>query len=69
MMTRSVRGSVGLFLRSMTATLVCIACAFIIYSGCCSAYEGIREVCFDDERAAVVLSRDYIKFFDFIFYF
>lgn len=69
MIKKSAEGSVGLFFRSMTATLVCIVCAFIIYSGCCSAYESIREVCFDDERAAVVLSREYIKFFDFIFYF
>lgn len=57
------------FFRSMFVTLGCIACVFVIYTGCCKAYESIREVRFDDDRAAVIVCRDYVKFFDFIYYF
>lgn len=63
------RADLSAFFRAMGMTLVCIGCAFIIYMGCCSSYEAIREVCFDDRRSAVTLNEEYFKFFDLVYYF
>lgn len=55
---------VNLFLRAATTTLVALLCLTIIYLGICRAYEQMRETCFADDRAAVILGDGYIKFFD-----
>ncbi len=56
------------FFRAFTMTMVCIGCVGGIYLGFCKAYESIRQTCFGDHRGAVVLSEEYVKFFDMEFY-
>lgn len=61
--------TLSVFFRTMAVTAVIILCFGVIYLGCVSAYEQTRSVCFGDTRAAVILTKDYIKFFDFHIYF
>jgi hypothetical protein len=55
---------VTIFFRSAAVTAVALLCLTGFYLGCCRSYEGVRQVCFDDRRPAVMLAEGYIKFFD-----
>lgn len=50
-------------------TSVCLICLSGIYLGCCKTYEEMRKTLFDDDRSAVIIGEEYIKFFDKEFYF
>ncbi len=63
------REALSVFFRTMAVTAVSIICILGIYLGCVNAYEQTRSVCFGDTRAAVILTKDYIKFFDSYIYF
>ncbi len=56
------------FFRAFCVTLICIGCVAGTYLGCCEAYDAIRKTCFDDDRGAVVIGEEYIKFFDLEIY-
>ncbi len=56
------------FFRAFFLTLISIGCICGVYLGFCRSYEAIRKTCFGDDRSAVILSEQYIKFFDFEFY-
>lgn len=59
------RKEIKAFLRAFFMTFVSILCVGGIYLGFCESYEAIRRTCFGDERGAVIIGEDYIKFFDF----
>ncbi len=50
-------------------TALIIGLIAFIYLGCVKAYTEIRKVCFNDNLAAVIISENYFKFFDFWIYF
>ena len=53
-----------IYLRSAAITAVGILCVAIIYFGFLVSYQEMRKACFSDDRRAVIISSDYIKFFD-----
>ena len=58
------RKSLEIYFRSAAITAVAILCIAIIYFGICASYQEMRRTCFSDERRAVIISANYIKFFD-----
>lgn len=63
--TRDIKAFFG----AMIFTGVCLACICGIYLGCCRTYEEMRKTLFGDDRSAVIIGDEYIKFFDKEFYF
>lgn len=58
-----------IFLRSAAVTFVAIICISVIYFGLYFSYEQMSRTCFSDDRSAVIVSKEYIKFFGFEFFF
>jgi hypothetical protein len=60
---------VKVFFKSAAVTALVIICFIGAYLGCCKTYEEMRKNLFDDHRSAVIIGREYIKFFDKEIYF
>ena len=54
------------FLRAFLMSSVILLCFSIIYLGMLFAYEGIRRNGFGEEVSAVEITREHIKFLDFV---
>lgn len=61
--------SFEIYVRTAVLTFVILVCTATLYLGICSSYEQMRKVCFSDERSAVIISEEYIKFFDYELFF
>lgn len=57
-----------IFIRSLILSFVAIICISIIYLGIYFSYEQMSKTCFSDTRSAVIISKEYIKFFGFEFF-
>ena len=53
-----------IFLRTLYITLVMIFCLGIGLFGSTKAYEGIRKIGFGENRKAIAIEEERIKFFD-----
>ena len=61
--------SLKIFLKTVAVTSVCIIIFLSAYLGVVRIYESMQSRLFSDERAAVVIGEDYIKFFNIELYF
>ncbi len=61
--------SLKTFLKTVTVTVCCILFLSFAYLGVVRIYESMQSILFADDRAAVVIGEDYIKFFDIEIYF
>ena len=56
--------SLKIFLKTVAATVCCLLFFLSAYLGIVKVYEAMQSRLFSDERAAVIIGEDYIKFFD-----
>lgn len=61
--------SLKIFLKTVAVTVCCIVFFAVAYLGVVRVYEAMQSRLFSDDRAAVVIGKDYIKFFDVELYF
>lgn len=61
--------SLKIFLKTVAATVCCLIFFLSAYLGVIKVYEAMHTRLFSDERAAVIIGEDYIKFFDIELYF
>lgn len=56
--------SLKIFLKTVAATVCCLLFFLSAYLGVVKVYEAMQSRLFSDERAAVIIGEDYIKFLD-----
>ena len=61
--------SLKIFLKTFALTSCCMFFFLSAYLGVVRIYESMQSILFSDDRAAVIIGEDYIKFFDMEFYF
>ena len=59
--------SKDVFFRSSFVSITAIICISLIYIGGTLSYEQMCKMCFGDDRPAVIVREDYIKFFSIEF--
>lgn len=61
--------SLKIYLKTVFVTAFCVLLLSGTYIGICNVYESMQKRLFDDERGAVVIGENYLKFFDMEIYF
>lgn len=61
--------SLKIFLKTFALTICCMFFFLSAYLGVVRIYESMQSILFSDDRAAVIIGEDYLKFFDMEFYF
>lgn len=63
------KSDVKIFFKTVAVTGFILVCLTGTYLGFCRVYESMQRTIFADERRAVIIGEDYIKFFGMEFYF